>query len=79
MNVDGKGGRCKYWFRRPKHEKQRIRLVKPPCRHNPLYLYRILRELEREGLVLRRVVYRSDPFSKWGKDRFVMVSLRSKT
>jgi len=74
-NIDGRGGHCKYWYKRPKREKQRIKLVKPPCKHNPLYILRILKELEKEGVVLRQVVYKEDPFSKWGKDRFVYYSL----
>lgn len=75
-NVDGRGGHCVYWYRRPRHESQRIRLVKPPCRHSPLYLIRLLREMERRGLLERRVEYRRDPLSKWGKDRFVIYSIR---
>jgi len=73
MNVDGKGGRCLWWYRRPRHEKQRIRLVKPPCKHNPLYIMKVLKQLEKEGLVLRQIEYRRDPLSKWGKDRFVII------
>ena len=76
LNVDGEGGRCAWWFRRPKHEKQRIRLVKPDCRHNPLYILRVLKELEREGLVLRTIEYREDPYSRWGKDRYVIYHLK---
>jgi len=77
-NVDGKDGRCKYWYKRPKYEKQRIRLVKPPCKHNPLYIIKIISELEKEGLVQKKIEYRDDPLSKWGKDKFVIVSLTKK-
>jgi|GEM_PF-3242297 len=72
LNVDGKGSRCIWWFRRPRHEKQRIKLAKPICRYNPLSLYRHLNYLVKLGLVKRIELYLRDPLSTWGKDRHVL-------
>ena len=72
LNVDGGGGRCVYWFRRPSHEPQRIRLVRPDCRFSPLALYRYLKELVSRGLVKRYEIYLRDELSTWGYDRHVL-------
>ncbi len=29
LNVDGEGSRCRWWYRRPRHESQKIRLGSP--------------------------------------------------
>ena len=72
MNVDGRGGRCVWWYRRPKRERQRVRLVKPNCKINPLRLYRVLDELVERGGLKRVELYLKDPLSVWGRDRHVL-------
>ena len=72
MNVDGEGSRCRWWYRRPRHESQRIRLVESNCQVNPLWLYKPLRRLVERGLVKRTILYLRDPLSVWGRDRHVL-------
>ena len=72
LNVDGNGARCVWWFRRPRHEKQRIRLVKPVCRVRSLDLYPYLKVLVERGIVKRWEGYLPDPLSVWGYDRHVL-------
>ena len=84
MNVDGHGGRCIWFYRRPKHEKQAIRLVKPPCRFRATDVIVSVNELARAGLVRRMDIYLRDTLSAWGMDRHVLVfydenQLRSRT
>ena len=67
LNIDGNGGRCIWWYRRPRHESQRIRLVKPT-----LELYPYLRLLVEKGLLKRWEGYLPDRLSKWGYDRHVL-------
>ena len=76
LNVDGKGGRCVYWFRRPKDERQRIRLVKPDCKYDPRYVIRVINQLAKEGKVVKIVTYRLDPYSRWGMDKYTIVKLK---
>ena len=72
LNVDGKGARCLWWYRRPSHESQRIRLVKPDCKINPRRLFSILKELQDQGLVKRKRIYLRDNLSVWGYDRHIL-------
>ena len=78
LNVDGSGGRCMYWFRRPKHESQRIRLVKPDCRTSPLKIMKALRFMVEKGLLKRSTYYLRDRLSKWGYDRHVLYYVSEK-
>jgi len=72
LNVDSEGSRCIWWYRRPKHEKQKIKLVKPNCKVNPLSLYRDLEVLVKSGLLKRMELYLRNPLSTWGRDRHVL-------
>ena len=71
-NVDGEGGRCVFWYRRPKHESQKIKLVRPKCRYRPSALYQILKMLVSRGLVKKYVIYLRDELSTWGYDKHVL-------
>ena len=73
MNVDGRGGRCKWFYRRPRHEKQAIRLVKPPCRFRAIDVISSVNELARMRLIKRVDTYLRDRLSAWGMDRHVLV------
>ena len=70
MNVNGKGGRCKYWYHRPKHESQAIKLVEPNCKTKPSYIIKVLKELEKNGYVKSRIEIRTDKLSPSGFDHF---------
>jgi len=72
MNVDGRGSRCIYWYRRPKHEAQRIRLAKPRCSIDPRRLYPVLNKLVKLGLIKRKELYMRDELSVWGMDRYIL-------
>jgi len=76
MNVDGKGSRCVWWYRRPKHESQRIRLAKPDCRIRPIELYPYLKRLVSMGVIKRWEGYLPDKYSTWGYDRHVLYFAR---
>jgi len=72
MNIDGRGARCVWWYRRPRHESCRIRLAKPDCRIRPLDLYPYLKILVERGLLKRWEGYLPDRLSRWGYDRHVL-------
>ena len=72
LNTDGKGCRCFWWFRRPEHEPQRIRLCIPKCKVDPRRLYRILNKLVSHNLIKRYKVYLRDELSTWGYDKHVL-------
>ena len=73
MNIDGRGGRCVWFYRRPKHEKQAIRLVKPPCKHRAIEVIIAVNKLVKEGLLRRSEVFLLDRLSTWGMDRHVLI------
>ena len=72
MNIDGNGTRCIYWYRRPKHESQRIKLGRPNCKINPLGLYGVLKRLVEYNLIKRAELRLKDDLSVWGRDRHVL-------
>ena len=72
LNVDGRGGRCIWWYRRPKHETQRIRLAKPRCRVTPIAVMRYLNRMTKMGILKRWEGYLPDRLSRWGYDRYVL-------
>ena len=72
LDVDGKGARCLWWYRRPSHEAQKIRLVKPDCRIDPRRLYTVLKELLEQGLIRRKRIYLRDNLGTWGYDRHIL-------
>ena len=73
QNVDGCGGRCIWFYRRPKHESQRIRLVKPNCTYTALQVMRVISQLVKEGKLKRVEVHLRDELSTWNHDKFKLI------
>ena len=75
-NVDGNGGRCVWFYRRPRHEAQRIRLVKPECKVTALRVIQLVNTPVCERKLKKHVVHLRDPLSTWGHDNFRLVYIR---
>jgi len=65
--------RCKYWFRRPRHEtirKYLESLNKPDCLHPYPTVRSVVKQLVKEGKVAWRKVMKKDRLSTWGYEYF---------
>ena len=78
MNVDCKNSRCVYFYKRPKHEKQRIKLVKPDCRYSAIAVIQAVNALVRRGLINKKEMYLRDKYSVWGYDKFRLCYIDTK-
>ncbi|RLE90747.1 MAG: hypothetical protein DRN04_14425 [Thermoprotei archaeon] len=73
INVDGEGSRCLYFYRRPKHESQRIKLVRLDCKTPATTVIRAVNRLAEKGLIKKKIFRLRDPLSTWNRDNFRLV------
>jgi len=78
LNVDGQGSRCAFFYRRPRHESQKIRLARPSCRINALRVIEAVNSLVKRGLLRKVVVHLRDELSSWNHDNFRLVYVNEK-
>ena len=75
MNIDGKGTRCIWWYRRPLHERETYtcKLGYPNCRYNAIRVIQIVNKLVKEGKLKKKLEHLRDNLSKWGRDNFKLI------
>jgi len=71
MDVDGRGGHCRWAFSRP-DAKPSYHLVAPPCRFRYPDVIAALKLLAERGDVKRARVLMRDPLSRWGYEYHVL-------